>query len=86
MRMEEDWLAREMAERMPPELFLRAYGNTDCMVSVAEWLEKEGYELAIYPWGKKELKRRGVVLSVFDPMPKISVSNLHDPLSFTCTP
>jgi hypothetical protein len=86
-RMEEEWISREMAKVMPPELFLRAYGNHKCKIDVAQWMEKEGYHLAIHVDGTKELRRFDEVIArLLKPELKISMSNRHDPFSFSCTP
>lgn len=86
MRMEEDWLSREMAKLMPPELFLRAYGNFACKLDIAQWMEKEGLHLAVHPCGKKELRRFEEVVATFSPpRPIIQFSNFHDPFSFRAT-
>lgn len=78
MRMEEEWLASEFAKVMPPELFLRAYGNADCQKDVAEWLTKEGYAVAIHSDGRKELRRGEEVLATLDPPIRMMDICRHD--------
>lgn len=87
MRMEEEWLSSAMAKVMPPDLFLRAYGNFACKLDVAQWMEQNGYHVAVHPCGKEELRRFEEVLATFNPpRPTIQMSNRHDPLSFSVTP
>lgn len=45
----EEFISNVMAQRMPPDIFLRAYGNEECRKSANEWLEKNGYFLKQYP-------------------------------------
>lgn len=83
MRMEEEWLSREMVKLMPPDLFLRAYGNFACKLDVAQWMEKAGLHLEVHLSGKKELKRFDELIATFNPpRPTIQISNRHDPFSF----
>lgn len=87
MRMEDEWLSSVMAKVMPADLFLRAYGNFACKLDVAQWMEKEGYHVALHPCGKKELRRFDEVIATFSPpIRKIVVSNVGHPLSFSVKP
>ncbi len=82
--MEEEWLSRELAKVMPPELFLRAYGNVNCKMDVAEWMEKEGYHVAIHVGGRKELRKFDKVIATLEkPIFKFEMSQRRDPLSFS---
>lgn len=85
-RLEEEWLASELVKVMPPELFLRAYGNSKCQSDVQAWMEKEGYRVAIHPDGRNELRRGEEVLATFDPPLHMLDICLHDINSFAPFP
>lgn len=55
-----------MAKLLPPDVFLRAYGNDKCRRDVASMLENSGYTVAIFPSGKKQLRRGDEVISEFN--------------------
>ena len=61
----EKWLSGEMAKRLSPDVFLRAYGNQNCKQDVARILEENGWELRCYPNGDEELVIQGKVVSKY---------------------
>ena len=48
-RRREEWLEAILSKLMPPDLYLRAYGNNKCKLDVAKWLQREGYLVEDYP-------------------------------------
>ena len=45
---QEEWMATVMAKEMPPELFLRAYGNKACRQEIIQWLVDNGYYVCFF--------------------------------------
>ena len=41
----EEWLSSIMAKEMPPDIFLKAYGNDECKMTASKWMVDNGYEL-----------------------------------------
>lgn len=65
---EREWLSDQMVKLLPPEMFLRAFGNDECKRSVHDVLLGMGVMLCCYPDGRQELRRGNEVLSTLMPV------------------
>lgn len=63
-KRKEEWLSSELAKRLEPDVFLRAYGDGKCKQDVVKILEEEGFLLKEHPDGRTELTQNDQVLSV----------------------
>jgi len=62
-----EWLAEEYAKVLPPDIFLAAYGDLACKQRVSAYLKEEGYEMALHPCGKRELRKGDSVIATWLP-------------------
>lgn len=58
----EDWLQTLLANELPPEIYLKAYGNEKCKKEMANWLTANGYCLHRSPYLTVTELRKGDVL------------------------
>ena len=64
MGEQEEWMATQMASILPPDMFLRAYGNDECKRDVSRFLEENGYALFEHP-DRIEIRKHNEVLSTY---------------------